>query len=90
MYGECKGSQDKKIVMISIRKGPWERRCGMKGQDEEKSTAQEENHNTYSISKKSNCNSGSKNKPLPKPSGLSIRRRQNQRGEDKIAERFVR
>ena len=46
MYTECKGSQDKKIVMISIRKGPWERRCGTKGRDEEKSTAQEENCNT--------------------------------------------
>ena len=34
-----------KLVMISIRKGPWERRCDMKGQDEEKSAAQEENCN---------------------------------------------
>ena len=47
MYGECKGSQDKKIVMIRIRKGPQERRCGTKGRDEEKSAAQEENHNSY-------------------------------------------
>ena len=45
MYSECKGSQDKKIVMIGIRKGLQKRRCGMKGQDEEKSTAQEENCN---------------------------------------------
>ena len=45
MYGECEGSQDKKIVIISIRKGPQERRCGTKGRDEEKSAVQEENHN---------------------------------------------
>ena len=45
MYSECKGSQDKKIVMIGIRKGPWERRCGTKRRNKEKSTAQEENHN---------------------------------------------
>ena len=45
MYSECKGSQDKKIVMVSIRKGPWERRCGMKRSDEEKSATQEENCN---------------------------------------------
>ena len=46
-YGECEGSQDKKIVMVSIRKGPWERRRGMKRRDEEKSTTQEENYNTW-------------------------------------------
>ena len=45
MCGECEGSQDKKIVMVSIRKGPWERRCSMKRRDEEKSTSQEENRN---------------------------------------------
>ena len=45
MYGECEGSQDKKIMMVSIGKGPQERRCGMKGRDEEKSATQEENHN---------------------------------------------
>ena len=49
MYGECKGSQDKEIVMISIRKESQERRCSMKGQDEEKSAAQEENHNITPI-----------------------------------------
>ena len=32
-------------MMVSIGKGPWERRCGMKGRDEEKSTTQEENCN---------------------------------------------
>ena len=45
MYGECEGSQDKKIMMVSIGKGPWERRRGTKGRYEEKSTTQEENHN---------------------------------------------
>ena len=44
-YGECERSQDKKIVMIDVRKGPQEERCGMKRRNEEKSTAQEENHN---------------------------------------------
>ena len=32
-------------MMVSIGKGPWERRRGMKRSDEEKSTTQEENHN---------------------------------------------
>ena len=45
MYGECEGSQDKKIVMVSIGKGPRERRCGTKGRNEEKSATQEENRN---------------------------------------------
>ena len=45
MYGECEGSQDKKIMMVSIGKGPRERRRGTKGRYEEKSTTQEENHN---------------------------------------------
>ena len=45
MYGECERSQDKKIVMVSIRKGPQERRCGTKRRDEEKSATQEENRN---------------------------------------------
>ena len=45
MYGECEGSQDKKIVMVSIRKGPRERRYGMKRRDEKKSATQEENCN---------------------------------------------
>ena len=49
MYGECEGSQDKKIMMVSIGKGPWERRHGTKGRDEEKSTTQEENHNTICL-----------------------------------------
>ena len=49
MYSESEGSQDKKIVMIGVRKGPQERRCGMKGQDKEKSTAQEENYNITPI-----------------------------------------
>ena len=31
MYSECEESQDKKIVMVSIRKGPQERRYGTKG-----------------------------------------------------------
>ena len=31
--------------MVSIRKGPWERRHGTKRRDEEKSATQEENHN---------------------------------------------
>ena len=30
MYSECERSQDKKIVMIGIRKGPQEGRCGTK------------------------------------------------------------
>ena len=47
MHGECKGSQDKKIMMVSIGKGPWKRRCGTKERYEEKSTTQEENHNRY-------------------------------------------
>ena len=47
MYGECEGSQNKKIVMVSIRKGPWERRHGTKRSDKEKSATQEENRNTY-------------------------------------------
>ena len=38
-------------MMISIRKGPRERRHGTKGQDEEKSAAQEENHNTLDTAK---------------------------------------
>ena len=45
MYSECEGSQDKKIMMVSIGKGPQERRCGTKGRDEEKSATQEENRN---------------------------------------------
>ena len=45
MYGECEGSHDKKIMMVSIGKGLQERRCGIKGRDEEKSTIQEENRN---------------------------------------------
>ena len=49
MYSECEGSQDKKIVMIGVRKGPQERRCGMKRRNEEKSAAQEENHNITPI-----------------------------------------
>ena len=48
MYSEHKGSQDKKIVVVSIRKGPWERRHGTKSRDEKKSATQEENHNTRS------------------------------------------
>ena len=46
MYGECEGSQDKNIVMVSIRKGPQERRCGTKRRDEKKSATQEENSNS--------------------------------------------
>ena len=49
MYGECEGSQDKKIVMVSIRKEPQERRHGTKRRDKEKSTTQEENHNITPI-----------------------------------------
>ena len=37
-------------MMIGVRKGPWERRCGMKRRNEEKSTAQEENRNTLHFS----------------------------------------
>ena len=37
-------------MMVSIRKGPQERRCGTKGRDKEKSAAQEENHNTAHLS----------------------------------------
>ena len=47
MYSECEGSQDKKIVMVSIRKGPQERRHGTKRRDEEKRATQEENHNNH-------------------------------------------
>ena len=46
MYSESEGSQDKKSVMISVRKGPQERKCGMKRRNKEKSTTQEENCNT--------------------------------------------
>ena len=46
MYGECERSQDKKIMMIGVRKGPQEGRCGMKRRNKEKSTAQEENCNS--------------------------------------------
>ena len=46
MYGECEGSQDKKIVMIGVREGPWEGRHGMKGRYKKKSTVKEENHNS--------------------------------------------
>ena len=49
MYSECEGSQDKKIVMVSIRKGPWERRHGMKRRNKEKSAIQEENCNITPI-----------------------------------------
>ena len=45
MYGECEGSQDKEIMMVSITKGPQERRRGVKRRDEEKSATQEENCN---------------------------------------------
>ena len=45
MYGECEGSHDKKIMMVSIGKGPQERRHGTKRRDKEKSATQEENHN---------------------------------------------
>ena len=48
-YGECEGSQDKKIVMVSIEKGLRKRRCHMKGRDEEKSATQEENHNRFHL-----------------------------------------
>ena len=34
-------------MMIGIRKGPQKGRCGTKRRNEEKSTAQEENHNKY-------------------------------------------
>ena len=46
MYGECERSQDKKIVMIDVKKGPWKERCGMKRRNKEKSATQEENRNT--------------------------------------------
>ena len=49
MYGECEGSHDKKIMMVSIGKGLRERRHGMKGRDEEKSATQEENRNITPI-----------------------------------------
>ena len=49
MYSESEGSQDKKIVMIGIRKGLWKRRCGMKRRNKEKSTTQEENCNITPI-----------------------------------------
>ena len=49
MYGECEGSQDKKIVMVCIGKGPQERRHGTKGGNKEKSTTQEENRNITPI-----------------------------------------
>ena len=45
MYSECEGSQDKEIVMVSVTKGSWERRCSMKRRDEEKSATKEENRN---------------------------------------------
>ena len=45
MYSEHEGSQDKKLVMIGIREGSWEGRCGMKRRYKEKSAAKEENHN---------------------------------------------
>ena len=45
MYSECEGFQDKKIMMVSIGKGPQERRHGMKGRNEEKSATQKENCN---------------------------------------------
>ena len=35
--------------MVSIRKGPQERRCGTKRRDEEKSTTQEENRNSRTL-----------------------------------------
>ena len=46
MYSECDRSQNKKIMMVRIEKGLWERRRGTKGRDEEKSTTQEENRNS--------------------------------------------
>ena len=46
MYSEHEGSQDKKIVMIGVRKGPQEGRCGTKRRNKENSAAQEENHNS--------------------------------------------
>ena len=46
-YSECERSQDKKIVMIGVRKGPWEGRCGTKRRNKEKSAAQEENCNNW-------------------------------------------
>ena len=49
MYGECEGSQDKKIVMIGIREGYWKGRCGMKRRYKEKSIAKEENCNSISV-----------------------------------------
>ena len=49
MYSESEGSQDKKIVMIGVRKGPQERRCGMKRRNKGKSTTQEENHNIIPV-----------------------------------------
>ena len=46
-YSECERFQDKKIVMIGVRKGTQEGRYGTKRRNEEKSAAQEENHNTW-------------------------------------------
>ena len=37
MYGECEGSQNKEIVMVSVTKGSRKRRHSMKRRDEEKS-----------------------------------------------------
>ena len=41
--------QSRKIVMVSIRKGPRERRHGTKRRDEEKSATQEENCNSRTL-----------------------------------------
>ena len=46
---ESERSQDKKIVMIGVRKGSQEGRCGTKRRNKEKSTTQKENHSTYTI-----------------------------------------
>ena len=50
-YGEYKGSQDQKIVMVSITKGSQERKHSMERRDEEKSATQEENRNIIHICK---------------------------------------
>ena len=41
--------------MVSIRKGPQERRCGTKRGDEKKSAIQEENHNIFKDALGHNC-----------------------------------
>ena len=64
MYGECEGSQDKKIMMVSIGKGPQEWRCGMKGRDEEKSTTQEENRNSKKETIRNCASDNTHNVPL--------------------------